>query len=268
MPTKPSTSTTRTRKPVVEPQYIPEPTILEPTILEDDTITFKRSHFFIVISALTFAFGLALGYVIWGTNLFSRGVANSQAANQAPVEEEPQFIRYDIPSEGYPSLGPKDAPITIVEFSDFQCPFCKQWHQTVYEPLLAAYPDQIRLVYRHLPLTTIHPDAESAAEAAMCANEQNAFWGFHDKLFEGEALGAGVYSQYASALGLDVDKFEDCVNNRTYQQAVQKDSDFALDLGINSTPTFFVNGLAIVGAQPLNVFQDVIDKELAGEFPK
>ena len=267
MQTSPSSPKSRTRKsltPVVEPEYIPEP-----TILEDDTITFKRSHFFAVISALTFVFGLALGYLIWGANVLSFGSgSDSQAANQAPVAEEPDFIRYDIPDKGYPSLGPADAPITIVEFSDFQCPYCKQWHQTVYEPLLAAYPGQIRLVYRHLPLTSIHPDAESAAEAAMCANEQNAFWGFHDKLFEGSSLSAGVYSQYASSLGLDMDKFETCVNNRTYQQAVQKDSDFALDLGVNSTPTFFVNGLAIIGAQPLTVFQDVIDKELAGEFPK
>lgn len=252
-------------EPVIEPEYIPEP-----TILEDDTITFKRSHFFAVISALTFVFGLALGYLIWGTNVFSFGSgSNSQAANQAAVvEEEPQIRRYDIPSKGYPSIGPADAPIVIVEFSDFQCPFCKQWHQSVYEPLLAAYPGQIRLVYRHLPLTSIHPDAQAAAEAAMCANDQNKFWEFHDKLFGGEALGAGVYSEYASSLGLNLQKFETCVNDRTYQRAVQADSDFALNLGINSTPTFFVNGLAIVGAQPLSVFQQVIDKELAGEFPK
>jgi protein-disulfide isomerase len=248
------------RKTLVEP----EPEIIpEPTILEEDTITFKRSHFFIALSVLTFAVGLLLGYLIWGSNLFS------QAANQpAVVEEEPQIIRYDIPDEGYPSIGPEDAPITIVEFSDFQCPYCRQWHQTVYVPLLAAYPDQIRLVYRHLPLTSIHPEAQPAAEAAMCANEQNAFWKFHDKLFGGELLGAGVYSQYAAALGLDVEKFETCVNKRTYQQVVQADSDFALNLGVNSTPTFFVNGLAIVGAQPLDVFRQVIDKELAGEFPE
>ena len=260
------------RKTLVEP----EPEIIpEPTILEEDTITFKRSHFFSALSALTFVIGLLLGYVIWGTNLFAKAEANtqaagdSQAANQPEVvEEAPQVIRYDIPVEGYPAIGPDDAPITIVEFSDFQCPYCRQWHQTVYAPLFAAYPDQIRLVYRHLPLTSIHPEAQPAAEAAMCANEQNAFWEYHDKLFGGELLGAGVYSQYAAALGLNMDEFETCITERTYQQAVQADSDFALNLGVNSTPTFFVNGLAIVGAQPLEVFQQVIDKELAGEFPE
>lgn len=247
-----------------EPEFIPEP-----TIVEDDTITFKRSHFFAALSALTFAIGLLLGYLIWGANLFSKGGESSQAANQAAVADEAQQItRYQIPYEGYPSIGPADAPITIVEFSDFQCPYCRQWNQTVYEPLMAAYPGKIRLVYRNLPLTSIHPDAQGAAEAAMCANEQNKFWEFHDKLFAGEGLGAGVYSQYASDLGLDVNKFESCVKQGKYRQAVQDDSDFALNLGINSTPTFFVNGLAVVGAQPLSVFQQVIDKELAGEFPQ
>ncbi len=250
--------------PVIEPEIVPEP-----TIIEEDTITFKRSHFFTALSALTFAVGLLLGYLIWGANLFSKGGADSQSANQAAVVDEAQQItRYKIPDEGYPSFGPDDAPITIVEFSDFQCPFCKQWHQTVYEPLLAAYPGKIRVVYRHLPLTSIHPDAQGAAEAAMCANAQGKFWEFHDKLFAGEALGAGIYSQYASDLGLDVKKFEACITKGAYRQAVQEDSDFALNLGVNSTPTFFVNGLAIVGAQPLSVFQQVIDKELAGGFPE
>lgn len=269
MPTKPHVTTTRKRKtatPVIE--SLPFEQANEPTIQEESTITFKRSHFFAALSSLTFAFGLLLGYVIWGTNVFSKAGGNPTTADQPSVAEEPQIIRYDIPDKGYPSIGPKDAPITIVEFSDFQCPYCRQWHQTVYEPLLAAYPDQIRLVYRHLPLTSIHPDAQAAAEAAMCANEQNKFWAFHDKLFSSEALGAGVYSQYASTLGLDVEKFEKCVSDRTYRQAVQADSDFALNLGVSSTPTFFVNGLAIVGAQPLSVFQNVIDKELAGEFPE
>lgn len=258
-----ATSRKTSISPSIEPNIIPEP-----TIIEDDTITFKRSHFFAALSALTFAVGLLLGYLIWGANLFSKGEPNSQAANQAAVADEPQITRYKIPDEGYPSIGPDDAPITIVEFSDFQCPFCKQWHQTVYEPLLAAYPGKIRLVYRNLPLTSIHPDAQGAAEAAMCANEQNQFWEYHDKLFAGDALGAGIYSQYASDLGLNMDKFETCVQQGKYRQAVQEDSDFALNLGINSTPTFFVNGLAIVGAQPLSVFQQVIDKELAGEFPQ
>ncbi len=266
-----TTKTPRTKKtttPVVEPEYIPEP-----TIIEEDTITFKRSHFFTALSVLTFAVGIFFGYVIWGTNALSglRFGSGSAAQANGPIAEapaqDPQYIRYDIPTEGAYFIGPADAPITIVEFSDYQCPFCKRWHEEVYESLLAAYPDQIRLVYRHLPLTSIHPDAFPAAEAAMCAGEQDAYWAFHEKLFDGELLGSGVYTQYAQDLKLDTAVFEDCIAERRYEAQVQADSDFAINLGVNSTPTFFINGLAIIGAQPLDVFKQVIDKELAGEIP-
>ena len=269
MPTRP-TKTKQLIAPVTEPEYT------EPTIVEEDTITFKRSHFFTALSVLTFAAGILVGYVIWGTELLSAVRPGSQTAAQSngPVSEapvatqEPQYIRYDVPTDGSYSIGPKDAEITIVEFSDFQCPFCKRWHQEVYEPLLAAYPGKIRLVYRHLPLTSIHPDALSAAEAAMCAGEQDAFWEFHDKLFDGDLLGSGTYTQYAQDLKLDTASFETCLTEHKYQAEIQADSDFAVNLGVNSTPTFFINGLAIVGAQPIDVFKQVIDKELAGEIPK
>ena len=101
----------------------------------------------------------------------------------------------------------------------------------------------------------------------MCAGEQDAFWPYNDKLFSSETLGTAIYAQYAQELKLDMTTFEACMTDHKYQEAIQKDSDFAIDLGIRSTPTFFINGLAIVGAQPLDVFQQVIDKELAGEIP-
>ena len=242
---------------------------------EEDTITFKRSHFYAAVSVLTFFAGILVGYIVWGTNLMSGlGINSSTAAQaggpvvEAPVTAEPVYQRYDVPTAGYYSRGPADAPITSVEFSDYQCPFCRRWHDEVSKDLFAAYPGQIRLVYRNLPLTSIHPDAFSAAEAAMCAGEQDAYWNYHDKLFAGELLGTGVYLQYAKELSLDMTVFEACLNDKKYQDEIQADSDFALNLGVRSTPTFFVNGLAIVGAQPLDVFKQVIDKELAGEIPK
>ena len=239
-----------------------------------DTVTFKRSHFYSALVVLAFAAGILVGYVAWGTGTSGEAVQSSQTANQAggsvveaPVAtEEAQFVRYDVFSQSAYSFGPEDAPITIVEFGDFQCPYCRRWHAEVYEPLLASYPGQIRIIYRHLPLTSIHPDAFSAAEAAMCAGEQDAFWQYHEKLFSSETLGAEVYTQYAQELNLDMTAFEACMTEHRYQEAIQKDSDFAIDLGISSTPTFFINGLAIVGAQPLDVFKQVIDKELAGEL--
>ena len=239
---------------------------------QEDTVTFKRSHFYSALTVLAFAAGVLLGYVVWGVDSAARvnPTANQApgAVVEAPVTAQPEFKRYDIPTENSYAIGPADAPITIVEFSDYQCPFCRRWHDEVYGELLAAYPGKIRLVYRHFPLSSIHPNATSAAEAAMCAGEQDAYWPFHEKLFSSEALGNNTYLQYAQDLGLNMSSFESCLSDRKYQQAVDEDLNFAVDLGIRSTPTFFVNGLAIVGAQPLDVFQQIIDKELNGEIPK
>jgi protein-disulfide isomerase len=266
---------TRTKKiiePVIEPVE-PEPEVIEePTDGEtqqpEDTFTFKRSHFYAVVTVLAFAVGVLLGYVVWGYDASGeRATAPGQVA-EAPATEAPNFKRYDVPTKGFYAIGPDNAPITIVEFSDYQCPFCRRWHQEVYEPLLAAYPGKIKLVYRNLPLTSIHPDAMGAAEAAMCAGEQDAYWQYHEKLFNGETLGSQAYLQYAQELSLNMDKFQSCLNDHKYKPAIESDSDFAVNMGISSTPTFFINGLAVVGAQPLSVFKQVIDKELAGEIPK
>lgn len=257
-------------EPVSDPEDTPESTF---PLLQEDTITFKRSHFYSALTVLAFVAGILLGYVVWGVN-YSSGAGSTQTTSQsvgavleAPVTQQAEYTRYEIPTNNAYAIGPADAPITIVEFSDYQCPFCRRWHDEVYEPLLAAYPGKIRLVYRHLPLTSIHPDAMSAAEAAMCAGEQDAFWQYHDKLFGSESLGTNSYLQYAQNLGLNMTTFETCLSDHKYQQAIQADSDFAINLGIRSTPTFFINGLALVGAQPLDVFKQVIDKELAGEIP-
>lgn len=237
----------------------------EPVVKPEETFTFKATHFYAVLVVLAFSIGVLIGYLAWGRT--PAAITIEQPAAAAPTSA-PQYVRYKIPTDGFPSLGPANAPITLVEFADFQCPFCRQWEQETYQPLLAAYPGKIRIVYRDFPLTSIHPNAMPAAEAAQCANEQGKFWAFHDKLFSSENLSADVYKQYAQDLGLDMTKFNDCLTSHKYAQAIQADSDFATNLGINSTPTFFINGLAIIGAQPLSSFTNVINKELAGEIPK
>src|SRR6266536_3270145 len=278
----PTTRTKKTTSAINEP--ITEP-VIEPIIDSglptpiEDTVTFKRSHFYAVLTVLAFAAGILLGYVVWGMDSTGATAQGSQTASQqtdranglseAPVTpQQPQYTRYDIPTDNFYALGPADAPITIVEFSDYECPFCRRWHAEVYEQLLAAYPGKIKLVYRNLPLTSIHPDALAAAEAAMCAGEQDAYWPYHEKLFGSDSLGSQTYTQYAQELSLNMDKFQACLTDHKYKAAIEKDSDFAVNLGVRSTPTFFINGLAVVGAQPLNVFKQVIDKELAGEIPK
>jgi protein-disulfide isomerase len=250
------------------PRVTPSPSAIQ----EEDTITFKRSHFYSILVVLAFAAGILVGYATWGRTAATPAAAAvpSGPISEAPVNTaQPQYVRYEIPTEGSPSLGPADAPITIVEFSDFQCPYCGRFYEQTYQPLLDAYPGKIRFVYRHLPLTSIHPNAMPAAEASMCAHEQGAFWQYHNALFEGQQnLGEEFYVQIAQQLGLDLTAFQDCMANDKYAAEIQKDSDFALNLGVNSTPTFFINGLAVVGAQPLDIFKQVIDKELAGEIPE
>jgi len=256
---------TRTKSIIVD-SPTPEPIVKPPV----ETVTFRATHFYAVLVLLAFASGILIGYFAWErTPAAQMAAAQPAGAAAAPINATPtpQYVRYTIPTDGFPSIGPANASITIVEFSDFQCPFCRQWQQNTYQPLMAAYPGKIRLVYRDFPLTSIHPNAFPAAEAAQCANEQNAFWPYHDKLFSSENLSDDTYKQYAQELNLDMTKFNTCITNHTYDKYIQDNSDFATKTGVDSTPTFFINGLALIGAQPIDAFKQIIDKELAHEIP-
>lgn len=157
-----------------------------------------------------------------------------------------------------PSIGPADAPVTIVEFSDFQCPYCQRSTDTLKE-LRRLYGDKIRVVYRDYPGPN-HPLAAPAAEAAQCAGDQGKFWEYHDALFNHQATGAGWdYEALARDLGLQTGEFSACLNTGRYREEVRKDLQDGLALGITSTPTFFINGRPLVGAQPLAEFSRLID---------
>lgn len=247
----------------------------------ENTVTFKRSHLYAVLLPLAFVAGLTFGYIFWGGDLPAESgqptaVAAQQEANQpaaaanaAEAQPTAEFRRFDVPEDDDPVLGPAEAPITIIEFSDYECPYCRKWHVEVWPELLATYGDQIRLVYRDFPLTNIHDNAVSAAAAANCALEQDMYWPFSEKLFSMKLnLGRTTYQTYAEELELDMDTFNDCLESGRYVAEVESDFEFATALGIRSTPTFFVNGVPVVGAQPFEVFKSLIDKELAGELPK
>jgi protein-disulfide isomerase len=241
-------------------------------VLPEITITLRRIQLFAILLPLTFALGLAAGYLVWGRSpaaTASGAAASSSSPDASGASATPQqVVRYEVPVDDDPVLGPQNAAITIIEFSDYECPYCRRWHSDVFENLRDAYSDQVRFVYRDFPLSSIHPNALPAAEAANCANEQGAFWEFHDKLFSMEqGLGSEAYQQYASQLGLDESAFGECLESGRFRSEVQADYDFAAELGIRSTPTFFINGIAVVGAQPYEVFEQIIDKELAGEIP-
>lgn len=217
----------------------------------------KEINAFVVIIA--FALGLAIGYLIWGA---STQPSDAQVLDvEAPTE--PALV-LDIPTEGFPSEGPDDAPIVIVEFSDFECPFCTKWHNETYLPLREKYPDEIKLVYRNFPLTGLHANAYLAAEAAMCAGDQERYWDYHEALFESKlGMGADAFKAYAAELGLDTATFNECLDSRKYKDFVKEDMAYAASIGVQSTPTFYINGKPVIGAQPLAVFEQIIQAELA-----
>jgi len=162
-----------------------------------------------------------------------------------------------------PPLGSPDAPVKIVEFSDFQCPFCKNWNDATLQPLRDKYGDKIVLYYRHYPLTTIHPEAMNGAVAAECANAQGKFWAMHDELFSTQSLISVDNSKsLAESLGLDAQKFDDCMASNPGGANIQADIADADAYGVTGTPTFFINGVRLVGALPLAQFTAVIDQEL------
>ena len=163
-----------------------------------------------------------------------------------------------------PARGPADAPIQIVEFSDFQCPFCYRVGPSL-KQVFDTYGDRIHLVYREYPLPN-HPHARVASEAGLCANEQGKFWPFHDRLFANQQkLSPTDLKQHAAELGLDAAKFNACVDSHKYAKQVEADIEAANDAGVNGTPAFFINGRALSGAQPFEEFKKVIDDELAAK---
>ncbi|MGA8890553.1 MAG: DsbA family protein [Anaeromyxobacteraceae bacterium] len=169
--------------------------------------------------------------------------------------------RQQVEAKG-PSRGPATAPITIVEFSDFECPYCSRAEETVSE-VLRVYGDKIRVVYRDLPLPN-HTNAPKAAEAAHCAGEQDKYWEMHAKLFANQrALDVAALKGYAKDLKLDQAKFDKCLDSGAMAAKVEEGKKAGNELGINGTPAFFVNGILISGAQPFDAFKEIIDAELA-----
>jgi protein-disulfide isomerase len=176
----------------------------------------------------------------------------------------PPVPRFAVSTEGAPQRGPSDAPVTLVEFSDFHCPFCKQTQRTL-TLLFERFPDKLRLVYRNFPLDSAHPEARRAAEAARCAHDQGKFWEYHDLLFtNAPKAGPQELRRYAERVGLDVARFDKCVGDRVHRVTVQRDVDDGFRLGIAATPTFFINGRPLSGAQPMDAFIRVIEEEMKG----
>jgi protein-disulfide isomerase len=161
-----------------------------------------------------------------------------------------------------PVAGNANAPVTVIEFSDFQCPFCQRVVPTL-KQVRDTYGDRVRLVWKDFPLTSIHPQAFKAAEAGPCAREQGKFWEYHDRLFANQqALEPDLLKKYAADLGLDAAKFNACLDTAKYAERVQAQMGLGNQLGVSSTPSIFINGRMVSGAQPYETFTTIIDEEL------
>lgn len=208
---------------------------------------------------------------------------NTAAVSDVDVEEAPDI---EVPSEGDQAqqraavmdtlkgdtrhfLGDEDAPVTIIEFSDFQCPYCTKWSNETGAEIKQQYIDkgQVRLGYWHFPF--LGAQSLYAAEASECAGEQGAFWEYHDYLYrpntgEGEnSFNKENLKRFASELGLDTAAFNECLDSGRFTQFVQGQRSVAQQIGVSSTPTFLINGQPVIGAQPFPAFQSVIEEELS-----
>jgi len=179
----------------------------------------------------------------------------------AGVQVYMQPPRADVKAEG-PSTGNAKAPVTIVEFSDFECPFCGHAVETL-KKVESTYGDKVRVVFRDFPLA-MHRTAKRAAEASHCAEDQGKFWEMHDKLFSkgGPIQDSDIY-RYAQQIKLDHDQFDQCLQSGKYKEAWKPSQEEGQRIGVMSTPTFFINGRLIVGAGNYDAFARVIDEELA-----
>ncbi len=207
----------------------------------------------VYLSILIITVAVLIGGAIIYTQSSRSGSKTFQAEEFQP-EESPGHVR-----------GNPEAPVTIVEFSDFQCPFCSKFHPTV-QQILENYPEEVRLVYKHFPLDSIHPQARPAAEASECVWEQKGdegFWQFTDGVFENQSrMSSSLYTELASSISLDMGQFEECLSSRKYKDKVETDFREGVEMGVRGTPGNFVNGEFVQGAVSYEELESIIKKSL------
>lgn len=237
---------------------------------------------------LTFLLGIIVGFAggITTTSLMANSQMEttgsqpspSDAGNQKPSNTGDQKTETIDPSkislEGEPTLGSEDATVTIVEYADYQCPFCRRYFTETFDKIKKNYIDtgKVRYVYKDFPLPQLgHDNAIQMAEAANCAKDQDMYWEMHDKLFKEQneisprrtaKFDSSKISQWAEEIGLDMDKYNRCMDSDKYKSEVQEDLQEGQNLGVSGTPTFFINDEKLVGAQPYSRFETVIEQEL------
>jgi protein-disulfide isomerase len=226
------------------------------------------------IPATTGLAGLIVGYMLAsGMNGFAAPIANIPSNPDQPIAQVPAAPTNETPpdTDDDPMLGDEDATITLVEFTDYQCPFCSRHFEQTHKQIVSEYVDtgKVKLVVRDFPLG-FHPHAQKSAEATECADDQDKFWEMHDKLFETQGTWSGVadasssFKQYAKDLGLNSATFDSCLDNGTHAQEVKDDMAAGSASGIDGTPGFWIigpdgTGQKISGAYPFDTFKTAFD---------
>ena len=237
--------------------------------LEKINITYVLFILLIIAAFLLGVLFTKVQYLEKGANL------NANVNNQAEyVEDIPQQPTgpVDVDKGSLPILGNEDAKVTLVLFSDFQCPFCEQFYTDLLPKLKTDYIDtgKAKLAFRHYPLNEIHPNAQKAHEASECANEQDKFWEYHNILFDNQeewgqledTAAQTKFGEYASTLGLDGNSFTECLSSGKMKDKVNKDFEDGNTAGVQGTPATFVNGMLVSGAVPISEFKTEIEKAL------
>lgn len=229
---------------------------------KSDSIAEEQNPY-LIPGAILIAGILIAGAVFYSDNNLSDGVAT--VGGPGP--------KVEVSADDDPFLGPVNAKVVIIEFSDFQCPFCRSFWRETLSQVKKEYIDSgksVKFVYRDFPLS-FHPMAQKYAESAQCARDQNKFWPMHDKIFEEqEKFGGGTVSAYgiqdiknwALEIGLNGQTFNQCLDSGKYASEVKKDFDDGVAAGVGGTPTFFINGKSLIGSQPFESFKTIIDQEL------
>jgi protein-disulfide isomerase len=252
---------------------------------KDEQIVVSKSMYnrlIIAIISVAIISAFLGGYVIGGETaepkeiIIRETVQNSQTKQTTQEQFGPQIIR-NISLDDDPMKGNPDAPITIIEFSDFQCPFCAKFHETTLPQLEKNYisTGKVNFVYRDFPIQSIHPNAIPAALASECADDQGKFWEMHDMIFENQISWQGLsieqsvnlFTEYSSEIGLNTDEFDSCMSSVKHLEEIRNDLNDGREYGVTGTPGFFVGNEEIgftklIGAQPFSSFQRVIDGQL------
>lgn len=267
-----------TEQPIQTP---PSPAQTSTPSPSDPLIAVNRGSLGLIVVGLTF---FIVGVLV-GVLAYDRFASNNRAENEellsaavatfaavvpqgggnqvvAQPTRDPN-ARYEVSADDDPFLGAEDAPIQIVSFEDFRCGFCKRFNDQTIEPLLAEYGDRVRFVFRDYPI--LGPDSVQAALAGECAHDQDKFWELHTLLYADQILTRDAFIAHATALEMDVPAFTECLDNAVYQSEIQADYQAGASVGVGGTPTFFINGRILVGAQPLESFVQYIEEELAAQ---